>query len=442
MNSVLLTQYEGAILGPIARILGYLLNGIFIVIEKIGIPNVGLAIILFTIIIYMALLPLTIKQQKFSKLSAKMNPEIQAIQKKYNGKKDQDSMTKMNMETQAVYKKYGVSPSGSCVYLFIQMPILFALYRVIYNVPAYVGRVKEAFMPLVEKLVYENGFIDFIQNKDFFSSAVQFSKQFSNDLFVNGLTNGDPSYVISTTIDVLNRATTAEWMNIASKYPDLTSLVESTYETISRYNNFFGLNIANSPQYYVMDCFKNKGSIGLAIGAIMFPVLAAVTQWLNTKFMPQQDTPQGNDQASAMAASMKSMNVMMPIMSMVFCFTLPLGLGLYWIAGAVIRSIQQVVINKQIDKMDIEEVIKKNKEKLEKKAEKNGVNGDILNNNARISTKSLAEKSNTSTSGVSAQQREEALRKSTEYYNKGVKPGSLAAKANMVKQYNEKNTKK
>ena len=438
MNIVLLTQYEGKILGPVAKLLGAILNGIFFVIDKMGIPNVGLAIILFTIVIYMILLPLTIKQQKFSKLSAKMNPEIQAIQKKYKGKKDQESMQRMNEETQAVYKKYGVSPSGSCVYLIIQMPILLALYRVIYNVPAYVKSVKLAFIPFVEQLITKAGALDFIQNTDNFKVATQFSKQFTNDNFVYGLSKGDNSYIVNTFIDVLNRATTAEWRNISNIYPDLAGSVETTLANIEKFNNFLGLNIGNSPQYYVSDMFKNHGSVGLAIGAIMFPILAALTQWLNTKFMPQQETQPGNDQASAMAASMKSMNVMMPLMSLVFCYSLPLGLGLYWIIGAVIRSVQQVVINKSIDKLDIDEIVKKNTEKIAKDNEKKGVNKQIVNNNARLSTKAMVSGSSNS---KTAEEREEAIRKSTEYYNKGVKPGSLAAKANMVKQYNEKNNK-
>ena len=126
MSGILLTQYDGAILGPIAKVLGILMEGIFFLLDKVGIPNIGLSIIIFTIVIYMLMTPLTIKQQKFSKLSAKMNPEIQAIQKKYKNKKDNDSMMAMNEETQAVYAKYGVSPTGSCGQLLIQMPILFA----------------------------------------------------------------------------------------------------------------------------------------------------------------------------------------------------------------------------------------------------------------------------------------------------------------------------
>ena len=81
-----------------------------------------------------------------------MSPELQAIQAKYKGKKDNDSMLAMQQETKEVYAKYGVSQTGSCLQLLIQMPILFALYRVIYSIPAYVTIVKNAFSPLVEDL--------------------------------------------------------------------------------------------------------------------------------------------------------------------------------------------------------------------------------------------------------------------------------------------------
>lgn len=436
MYSVLLTQYDGKILGPIAKVLGYILNAIFVFLEKIGMPNIALSIILFTIVIYLLLMPLTIKQQKFSKLSAKMNPEIQAIQAKYKGKKDQASMAAMNEETQAVYKKYGVSPSGSCVQLIIQMPILFALYRVIYNVPAYVSSVKEVFLPFVNEFITKANALTFISSKENFSNAVQFSKQFENEAFKLG---SDNTYVINTFIDVLNRASTAEWTNISAKYPEIADLCKNTYETVMRYNNFFGLNIANSPKYYITDWWTNKSSIGLAIGALLIPILSALTQWINTKLMPQA-APSDDDKANAMAASMKSMNIMMPLMSLVFVFSLPIGMGIYWISGAVIRSVQQVFINKHIDKMDIDAIVAKNTEKLEKQIEKkSGVTGAALNSAARMSTRTLTEKSHTV--AITDSEKDEAVKKSAEYYSKGVKPGSLAAKANMVRQYNEKNNK-
>ena len=114
MTNLFLTQDSRFILGDIARILGWIINQIFNFLDSVGVANVGVAIILFTIIVYMLMIPLTYKQQKFSRMSMRMNPEIQAIQKKYKGKQDQASMLKMQDETKAVYAKYGTSPTGTC----------------------------------------------------------------------------------------------------------------------------------------------------------------------------------------------------------------------------------------------------------------------------------------------------------------------------------------
>ena len=127
----------------------------------LGIYNIGFCIILFTIVVRMLMLPMTIKQQKFTKLNAAMNPEIQEIQKKYKDKKNQQSQLAMQEEIKSVYDKYGTSPTGSCLQLIIQMPILFALYRVIMNVPAYVKPVKELYLNVLYGL-------DLSQMKEFF----------------------------------------------------------------------------------------------------------------------------------------------------------------------------------------------------------------------------------------------------------------------------------
>ena len=439
MTGILLTKDPGRIIGPIASLLGYIMEGIFYVLDKIGLPNIGLAIILFTIVMYLLLLPLTIKQQKFSKLSAKMNPELQAIQAKYKGKNDNESMMAMNMETKAVYAKYGVSPSGSCVQLIIQLPILWALYRVIYNMPAYVGKIKEAFFPLVDNLIAQKGSTELIQS---FSQAGMYNKNFTNESFVGGVT----SYVQNTFIDVLNKATSAEWISIKDTFPNLTADVDHTLSLLDRYNNFLGLNIANSPSYTMKVALADKSFL-MVIAALSIPVLSAVTQWINVKLMPQQNTQQDNknasDQQNAMMQSMKTMNMMMPIMSAVFCYTLPAGMGLYWIAGAVVRSVQQVVINKHIDKMDLDEVIKNNEEKAKKKMAKAGVRAEQMAAYANMNTKnvSTSKKQQSNTPAMTQEEKDEAVRKSTEYYNKNAKPGSMMSKANMVKQYNEKNNK-
>lgn len=439
MEYLVLTQYTGKILGPIAKyILGPILNGVFIFLDWLpwkNSANVGVAIILFTIVIYLLLLPLTIKQQKFSKLQSKMQPELQAIQNKYKGKKDQDSQMAMNQETQQVYSKYGVSPTGSCLPLLIQMPILFALYRVIYSIPAYVPMVKNAYTDIVNGLIEKEGSSEFIQG---LSSATNFTNQFSNEAF----TSGDVEYVSNTFIDVLNRASESDWLSISEKFPDLSSIVDSTMETLKGFNNFFGMNIGYSPSEIIKTAFTDKNLL-ICVAAILVPVLSAVTQWINVKLTPGSNNTQktGNEQADQMASSMKAMNTFMPIMSAVFCFTLPTGMGIYWIAGSVVRSVQQVLINKHIDKLDLDAEIKKNVEKKNKRLKRAGIDPETLMANANRSTRSMASKATVNnSSNVNSNANKGKQVDNTEYYNKNTaKPGSIAAKANMVKQYNEKN---
>ena len=157
----MLTQYSGAILGPIAKILGWIMNWIYLFLQNVfGIENIGLTIIVLTILIYMCMLPLTVRTQKFSKLQQRMQPETKAIQEKYKGKRDQQSQMAMNEEMQELYAKYGISPTGSCLPMLLQLPVFLALYRMIYNVPAYVSSVKSAFDGIVEGIVNTPGYQD------------------------------------------------------------------------------------------------------------------------------------------------------------------------------------------------------------------------------------------------------------------------------------------
>ena len=161
---ILLTKSSVPIIGQVASIMGWIMDGIYRVLDLVGIQNLGLCIIIFSIIIYALMTPLQVKQQKFSKLSSVMQPELQKIQKKYKDKKDQASVQKMQEETQLVYQKYGVSPTGSCVQLLIQFPVLMALWQVIYKIPGYVGSVKNVFTGLVDQITSVSGYTDLIQS--------------------------------------------------------------------------------------------------------------------------------------------------------------------------------------------------------------------------------------------------------------------------------------
>ena len=424
-----LTKSSGMIIGPIASLLGMFMNGIFYVLNMIGIPNIGLAIIIMTVLIYMAMLPLTIKQQKFSKLQRKMQPELNKINKKYEGRKDPESMERQQAEIKEVYGKYGVSATGSCVQLLIQMPILLALYRVFYNIPAYVPMIKQVFFPLVDKLREADPTGTYLQST---TAARYFTKQFENENFVNGVTE----YVQNTFIDVLNKFNSADWTALSEHFTELQSDISTTVTNLTRYNNFLGLNMANSPSSLFREAIANKTYV-MCIVALIIPVLAALTQYLNVALMPQADNG-SNDQ---MAQQMKTMNVMMPLMSAFFCWSLPNGMGLYWIAGAVIRCIQQVVINKQIDKMDIDAMVEKNLEKMKEKEEKEGkkdknrVSSSTMNTYSSMNTRSMKDRTGTNVSADSERKAQQARQTNGKKY----KAGSLAEKANMVSSFNDSN---
>ena len=419
---MLLTKTSTFIIGPVATLLGYIMNAIFWVQSQIGIESIGLCIILFTIVIYMLLLPLTIKQQKFSRLQSKMNPELQAIQKKYKGKnQDQAAMMKMNEETQAVYQKYGVNPMGSCLQMVIQMPILFALYRVIWNIPAYVASVKDVFTPLVNVLLKTQG-----------------TQQFLADTVGNQVNFQRLGYTANSAIDALYKFKPADWTAMAEKFPDLSGMISQTTGSLDKMNYFLGLNISNSPMTAMVENFKAHNWI-LFVCALAIPVLAGLSQWLNTRLMPQAAaSPAGDD--SSMESSMKMMNNMMPLVSVFFCLSLPIGLGIYWIAGAVFRGIQQVVVNKHMEKMDMDALIRKNVEKMNAKRKKQGLPPKKISEHAKVNFKDLEDAQKVDEKKQA--ERQKKIQDSTEYYKHAdAKPGSIAAKARMVQQFDEKNPK-
>ena len=438
MSDILLTAYPGSILGPIAKLLGILMDWIYSGISNITggrVESVVLSIVIITIIIYMCLLPLTIKQQKFSKLSQKMQPEMQAIQAKYKNKKDQASMMAMQEETQLLYQKYGISPMGSCVQMLIQMPILFALYRVFYNIPAYLSGVKGSFTGLVDSIQqtsgYQNTLVSLMEKYNVVtSSGLNASNAASKLADASGDTLSN--YII----DILYKLPSKGWDALMDgKFFDgIQSAVEKTHDALLHFNYFLGLNISDTPWYIIKSNFTDKPDKWLlfVILALLIPVLSYLTQMLNIKLMPQATN--GNDQV---ANQMKMMNLMMPLMSLFICFTVPVGLGIYWICSALVRGIQLFFLNRHIENLDLEAVMAKNEEKAKKKREKMGLSEDYIKKAAQIKTKSIDNKANVSVSAGT----EEKLAKAAEY-KANAKAGSLASKANMVKEFNERNSRK
>jgi YidC/Oxa1 family membrane protein insertase len=370
-----------------------------------------------------------------AKLSAKLNPEIQAIQAKYKGRKDNESNIAQNQEIQAVYAKYGMSPVGGCLPLMIQMPIIFALYNVIQSIPAYVSKVKDVFFPLVDKLIATPGAMEYVKG---FGSG-RYSKLFDSARFVGGT---DPEYVQNVIVNCLNKASTADFTALTEKLPQLTQDIQSTATQLGVFNNFLGLNIGDPPMQIMTTSYQN-GQWLMLIGALMIPLLSALTQIINVKLMPSQNRGGTDDRANSMAQSMKMMNKVMPIMSAVFCLSLPAGMGVYWITGSVVRGVQQVVINRWMDRVNLDELIKKNSVKSAKKLKKLEEQRERMSRYASMSTRNIQ---SNATMGANNTQNKisttDSQATNAQTTTTTAPPNSIMAKANMVKDFNERSGKR
>ena len=417
---VLLTKSTMPIVNWVAEVLGWLMNGIY----SIGVHNLGLCIIIFTLVIYAFMTPLQVKQQKFAKMNAVMAPELQNIQKKYRGKKDQNSQLKMQEETMGVYEKYGVSPTGSCLQMLIQMPIFFALYQVIIKIPGYIGGIKDVFASAVSHITDVSGYSDiifqFVKDNAIKNSYIPMSGKLSSDHVVDFLYSLSP----------------AQWDKLADvdKFQGFADVLNQTADQLHPMQNYLGLNIADNPWALIQSGWSTQHYL-LIFAAVLIPVLAWATQVLNMKLV-QTASNTSNGTPSQMETTMKTMNTFMPLMTAFICFTFPVGIGIYWIIGAVIRSVQQVVINRHLNNMNIDEFIQKNKAKMDKKKAKLGVTSQNISQQAKMNVRNIEEPKKKTIADKSNSV------KNTASYTAEVpktKPGSLASKANMVAQFDANN---
>lgn len=410
-----------AIIEPIASLLGKVLDVLFVGINAIGLGNIAIAIILFTLLVKLLMLPLTAKQSKMMKLNSIIGPEVRAIQNKYKDKKgDQNAMLKMQEETKAVYAKYGTSQMGGCVQMLIQFPILLALYRVFQRIPMYVTSLKALFI----NILGDGG--------KGIMSAADYSDFMSNTFNTGTLAKVDWSNVNDAVV-AMNSFTTEQWNLLKEHFTSYASVIADNQAKITEMNTFLGINVSQVP------------TLALNI-AILIPILSGVTQYISVRV--SQGKSNQDDSDNPAAASMKMMNIFMPIMSAFIAFSVPAGLGLYWIATAVIQTIIQICINRYYDKLGVDEIVRRNVEQRNKKRAKKGLPPEKIAKNATTSTKKIDSETKSQERIDKLQQKKEQndkkvkeILEATNYY-KSAKPGSLAEKAGMVAKYNEKNSKK
>jgi len=413
---------------PIAKVLGYILDFLFKILNGMGIGNVAIAIIIFTLFVKLLMLPLTVKQQKMTKLQVVMNPEIKAIQEKYKGQNSNpDAMAKMQAETKAVYEKYGVSQWGSCVQLLIQMPILFALYRVFQKIPLYISQIKVLFTNILG-----SG-----SNKGI--TSVDGYKEILDDIYGKSVNWSNTDTAVTT----LNSFTADQWAKLKESFPAYSDLISTNLDKINHMNNFLGVNMSQNPGF------------GLHL-AVLIPIFAGLSQFVSVKV--SQSGMNQNVEDNPAAASMKMMTYFMPLMSAFIAISVPAGLGVYWIATAVFQTIMYICINKYYDSIGTEAIIAKNVEKQRKRREKKGLPAQNIVNGASVNTKNVSKATNngglTSASNTASSDRVKRLQEKKEANDKKIaelksqalgnnaKSGSFADKVGMVSRYNEKNDKR
>ncbi len=393
-NLFLATQTSG-ILRPFAWILGKILEIIYQLFSLVNIYDIGLCIIIFTLVIRLIMLPSSIKQHKSMKVNAYVTPEIQAIQKKYQNKKDQASQLQMQEEMRAVYDKYGTSPTGGCLQLLIQMPILFALYRVVMNIPAYVQPIKDLYIKVLNGL---------------------------NRSQINEILGVTDKSTINECIDKM----TGEKLKAAM---DASNVNQSVVEKINELNNFLGFDLQQAPKDLPKDTLE------AIIIAFSIPVLAGLFQFLSVRLSQLLNKTALNTE-NPMGGSMKMMNFMMPLLSVWMCYQYSIGIGIYWAAGSLIMMLQQLFLNYHYKDIDVNAIIEANKEKAaakaEKRKQKEGIYRERVLEASRVNTR------NYSNSSMSDEEREEKIRKAKESLKDS---NSIAGRANLVSEYNKRNEK-
>ena len=461
----------------IANILGFIMNLFYIVIDKFGIGKISICIIVFTIIVKLVMLPINIKQQKTMKLNSVIMPEIQAIQKKYANKKDNDSMMKQQAELNAVYQKYGTSPTGGCLPMLIQFPILLALYAVMACLPNYINEIQDMYNDGVVSYVIgtdESGKLDYHtihelkdlaglndvlldesgdENLDklvtaYFGQKGNYEDEKIKDAVYNSFTSAysnvfgkqDAWAIVEASFDEaienaqdLKAISEADWKKVEDKdlaeYADYTEedwdALISSYETILDKLDDNHKDIQVSYSFFTIDLSKSPAN-GVKI-AIIIPILSALAQLLNMKISMSSQQNTGNGTADSMMSSMKVMSYSMCVVSAIFCYTFPAGLGLYWVISSAVQVVIQLIFNKKFANMDTDQIIKQSIEKANRKRAKKGLPPNTISTAAATNTRNYkpqtTETSQNTTGTGSAG---------------GARKGSISEKANLNKKYMDK----
>lgn len=322
-----LTKSNTFIIAPIANLFGIIMNGIYdFFLNFMNVKSIGISIIVFTIIIRMLLLPLAVKQQRSMKDMQKVQPQLKALQEKYKNKKDAASQKLFQAESAKLYQEHNVNPLGGCLPLIIQLPIMFALFAVLRNIPAYIVKVKTEYLNIYTSVSGVSGYDKTVQ--DIFTAFPKAKTAQIKDFSAT---------VSDKVIDFMATFNETQWESFKNSFSSVADQISPIINKIMDMNTFIGINLTDKP------VSLENGIGGLMTIGILIPILCFVFQILISK-----TTPSTSNGDKSQEQTQKTMMYMMPVISLIFVVQMPAGLGLYWLVGNIFQLGQQIVINKHL----------------------------------------------------------------------------------------------
>ena len=293
--------------------------------------NYGWSVILFALVVNLILTPFMAKSKKGMMRTSRLQPQMQELQRRHEG-----NPQKLNQEMQKLYAENGASPMSGCLWSLIPFPILIALYSVIRQ-------------PMTRMMFVAQEVVDAVQA--FFVDAGLYTIPAKQD-----------AYFEIKLADLAHR----HWDELQSALSgQLDGLLNIDF-------SFLGLNLGNQPEWnFMFHTDWSDVSVWLpALGLFLIPLISAFLSWASMK-ISSASQPQADANA---AASMKSMNIMMPLMSVWICFIMPAAMGVYWIANSVFGMIRDFILakvyTKKLDKEDAERIAAKNEREKELEAKR------------------------------------------------------------------------
>ncbi len=327
----------GVIVGPIAWILGHVIDFFFNIIYSLGIHanSLGISIILLTIFTRCLMIPLSYKQQKSMFKMQALSPELKKIQEKYKGSTtDPEIQRKMQMETQKLYSENNVSPFSGCLPMLIQLPIFLGLYHVMQNPFKYIEIINQVYTQL-STIVLTAAQSD--------STVLELVRSFGQFGSVPDGTTIDVN-LFNRIINILDPAE-VDQLRTAIASADF----DTAYATKNSIEYFLGLNLTET--------------VGFSLTPkLIIPILSGVTTFLSSWLM----TKKNKTTDPAMKSQQRIMNITMPLMMAWITMSLPGGIGVYWIVSNIFQLCQQFFLNRHFEKIGAAEIIVP-KEKKHKK---------------------------------------------------------------------------